>query len=319
MVGEESSQPPQPPIASTEAPQMVTSVKLPILKKGEYILWTMKMEQYPTHTDYALWEVILNGDSVVQMTKDEAEGIDKGYDRFQRLLSLLEIHEADVAFVSAKSTSNTNELNAAYSVSTATGHSSQAQDKEDLEQIDQDDLEEMDLKWQVAMLSMRVKRFYKKTERKLEFNGKEPIGFDKNKVEGRDNGKRPAKEEDEQALVVQDGLGTYDWSYQVEEEATDFALMALTSNPSSSSSSNSKVQSCSKQCEQSYEQLKTLFDKQREKLSKANIEIIGESSHWQYKFPLPVKGVPTARRMEIPLPEVCTAIMKKLPVKEKWQ
>nr|GEY25147.1 FAR1 DNA binding domain, zinc finger, SWIM-type, MULE transposase domain, FHY3/FAR1 family [Tanacetum cinerariifolium] len=28
----------------------------------------------------------------------------------------------------------------------------------------------------------------------------------------------------------------------------------------------------------------------------------GESFHWQYKFPLPVEGVPTARRMEIPLP-----------------
>nr|GEX95782.1 ribonuclease H-like domain-containing protein [Tanacetum cinerariifolium] len=56
-------------------------------------------------------------------------------------------------------------------------------DNEDLEQINQDDLEEMDLKWHVAMLSMRVKQFYKKTERKLEFNGKEPVGFDKTKVE----------------------------------------------------------------------------------------------------------------------------------------
>nr|GEV70631.1 hypothetical protein [Tanacetum cinerariifolium] len=45
----------------------------------------------------------------------------------------------------------------------------------------------------------------------------------------------------------------------------------------------------------------------------------GESSHWQYKFPLQVEGVPTARRMEIPLPGVCTAMMKKLPVKESWQ
>nr|GFA29440.1 hypothetical protein [Tanacetum cinerariifolium] len=44
-----------------------------------------------------------------------------------------------------------------------------------------------------------------------------------------------------------------------------------------------------------------------------------ESSHWQYKFPLPVEGVPTARRMEIPLPRVCTAMMKKLPVKDRWQ
>nr|GEW00221.1 retrovirus-related Pol polyprotein from transposon TNT 1-94 [Tanacetum cinerariifolium] len=32
----------------------------------------------------------------------------------------------------------------------------------------------------------------------------------------------------------------------------------------------------------------------------------GESSHWQYKFPLPVKVVPTARRLEMPLPGVCT-------------
>nr|GEW46254.1 hypothetical protein [Tanacetum cinerariifolium] len=45
----------------------------------------------------------------------------------------------------------------------------------------------------------------------------------------------------------------------------------------------------------------------------------GESSHWQYKFPLLVEDVPTARRMEIPLPGVCTAMMKKLPVKENWQ
>nr|GFA19020.1 ribonuclease H-like domain-containing protein [Tanacetum cinerariifolium] len=87
-------------------------------------------------------------------------------------------------------------------------------DNEDLEQIDQDDLEEMDLKWQVDMLSTRVKRFYKKSGRKLEFNGKEPVGFDKTKVEcfnfhrrgGRDNGKRPAREEDDNALVVQDVL-----------------------------------------------------------------------------------------------------------------
>nr|GEX75198.1 reverse transcriptase domain-containing protein [Tanacetum cinerariifolium] len=47
--------------------------------------------------------------------------------------------------------------------------------------------------------------------------------------------------------------------------------------------------------------------------------LLEESSHWQYKFPLPVEGVPTARRMEIPLPGVCTAMMKKLPVKENWQ
>nr|GFB54216.1 hypothetical protein [Tanacetum cinerariifolium] len=34
-------------------------------------------------------------------------------------------------------------------------------------------------------------------------------------------------------------------------------------------------------------------------------------SHWQYKFALPVKVVATARRLEMPLPEVCTAIEEK--------
>nr|GFC06898.1 hypothetical protein [Tanacetum cinerariifolium] len=48
----------------------------------------------------------------------------------------------------------------------------------------------------------------------------------------------------------------------------------------------------------------------------------GESSHWQYMFPLPVKVVPTARRIEIPLLRVCTAIeemMKKLPHYALWE
>nr|GEU96559.1 retrovirus-related Pol polyprotein from transposon TNT 1-94 [Tanacetum cinerariifolium] len=282
-----------------------------------------------------------------------SEGLDKEYDRFQRLLSLLEIHEAgvstkdanqkflrslpsawsnislitrnkpgidnldtlkvyeadikgssgsssnshNVTFASAESTSSTNELNAAYSVSIATGHSSQAQgfssyvdelmflffanqssslqlDNEDLEKINQDDLEEMDLKWQVAMLSMIVKRFYKKTGRKLEFNGKEPLVLTKprlsvlavieestlpgiveqpgiQKIGVEMLGMHGTEEEImvkglqerimKKALVVQDGLGIYDWSYQLEEKATDFTLMAFTLNPLSSSSSNSEL------------------------------------------------------------------------------
>nr|GEW66426.1 hypothetical protein [Tanacetum cinerariifolium] len=46
-----------------------------------------------------------------------------------------------------------------------------------------------------------------------------------------------------------------------------------------------------------------------------------KSSHWQYKFPLPVKVVATARRLEMPLPEVCTAIeekKKKLPYIKRY-
>ncbi|GKF62573.1 hypothetical protein Tco_0182627, partial [Tanacetum coccineum] len=43
------------------------------------------------------------------------------------------------------------------------------------------------------------------------------------------------------ALVVQDGIGGYDWSFQAEEGPTYFALMAhLSSGSSNSSSSDSK-------------------------------------------------------------------------------
>nr|GEU53326.1 ribonuclease H-like domain-containing protein [Tanacetum cinerariifolium] len=218
MSGEELA----PQMVPVESPQMVSSVKLPILKKGEYTLWSMRMEQYLTNTNYGLWQVIMNGDEPVQTTRDEngvktevppktAQAIlarqreikaksilllaildeyqlrfhtikdakslwaaikkvlDKAYDMFQKLISLLEVHE---------DTNSINEVNTANGISTAAGHSSS-----DQEQIDHDDLEEMDLKWQVAMLSMRVKRFYKKTGRKLNFNSKEPVCFDKTKVE----------------------------------------------------------------------------------------------------------------------------------------
>ncbi|GKF38769.1 ribonuclease H-like domain-containing protein [Tanacetum coccineum] len=50
-------------------------------------------------------------------------------------------------------------------------------------QVDEFDLEEMDLKWQVAMISIILKKFYKKTGRRLQFDAKEPVGFDKTKVE----------------------------------------------------------------------------------------------------------------------------------------
>ncbi|GKF91281.1 ribonuclease H-like domain-containing protein [Tanacetum coccineum] len=40
----------------------------------------------------------------------------------------------------------------------------------------------MDLRWQMAMLTMRARRFLKNTRRKLTVNGNETIGFDKSKV-----------------------------------------------------------------------------------------------------------------------------------------
>ncbi|GKA81368.1 hypothetical protein Tco_0788060 [Tanacetum coccineum] len=49
--------------SQSETTQTVSALKLPMLKTGDYDLWSMRMEQYLTHTDYALWEVIVNGDA----------------------------------------------------------------------------------------------------------------------------------------------------------------------------------------------------------------------------------------------------------------
>nr|GEX34332.1 hypothetical protein [Tanacetum cinerariifolium] len=54
---------------------------------------------------------------------------------------------------------------------------------EELEQLHPDDMEEMNLIWQMAMLTMRARRFLKKTGRKLIVNGNETIDFDKSNVE----------------------------------------------------------------------------------------------------------------------------------------
>nr|GFB63803.1 hypothetical protein [Tanacetum cinerariifolium] len=56
-------------------------------------------------------------------------------------------------------------------------------DNEDLKQINVDELEEMDLRWQMAMLTMRARRFLQKTGRNLGANGPTSMGFDMAKME----------------------------------------------------------------------------------------------------------------------------------------
>ncbi|GKD05188.1 hypothetical protein Tco_1180162 [Tanacetum coccineum] len=98
-------------------------------------------------------------------------------------------------------------------------------DDEDLELLDQDNLEEMDIKWQVAMLSMRVKIFIRTLEEihfareckapRNQWNMNGDAGY-----RSRDNTRRTVPVETFDALVVQDnalieqdGLG-YDWNLE---------------------------------------------------------------------------------------------------------
>ncbi|GJU08227.1 ribonuclease H-like domain-containing protein [Tanacetum coccineum] len=56
-------------------------------------------------------------------------------------------------------------------------------EQDDLEQIHEDDLEAIDLKWQLSLLSMRAKRYFQRTGKKIFINANDTAGYDKSKVE----------------------------------------------------------------------------------------------------------------------------------------
>nr|GEY46546.1 ribonuclease H-like domain-containing protein [Tanacetum cinerariifolium] len=180
----------------------------------------------------------------------------------------------NMAFVSSNSANNTSSINEAdnttYGVSTAltqgntvnftfidnlsdvviyaflaSQHNSPQLPREDLEQINPDDLEEMDLHWEMAMLTITTRRFIKRTCRNLDINGQK-IGFDRSKVECFNYHKNGH-------FVREYGIGWYDWSYQAEEEHhTNYALMALTSSGNSSSSDSENQENVKSRSDKGY-------------------------------------------------------------------
>nr|GEX26944.1 putative ribonuclease H-like domain-containing protein [Tanacetum cinerariifolium] len=54
---------------------------------------------------------------------------------------------------------------------------------EDINQIDEDDIREMDIKWNMALLSMKINIYWKKTEKKISIQGTDVVVFDKSKVD----------------------------------------------------------------------------------------------------------------------------------------
>ncbi|GJV27916.1 ribonuclease H-like domain-containing protein [Tanacetum coccineum] len=290
---DDNTPPTPPPVTPTQpASHTLSTIKLPILKKGV-------------------------------STKDANQKFLRVFESDIKGYTTSSSSTQNVAFVSSKSTNSTNDVSTAYSVSTSFGHNSQKEgsssytdelkysffanqssglqlDHKDLEQVDEFDLEEMDLKWHVAMISIRLKKFYKKTGRRLQFDAKEPVGFNKTKVEcfnchntghfareciskgnqesrrrdagntgykAKDNGRRLGKQEEPKALVTLIGEGV-DWTGHAEDKQENFSFMAY-----SNSGSDTEVTSCSKECVESYAKLKKLYDEQREQLGDASIEI----------------------------------------------
>nr|GEX77688.1 putative ribonuclease H-like domain-containing protein [Tanacetum cinerariifolium] len=369
--------------------QVVAAAKLPILNPNEFDLWKMRIEQFFLMTDYALWEVILNGDSptptrvvdgVVQAVaattaeqklakKNElkvsetllmalpdkhqlnfnihkdvkslmeaiekrfdgnketkkvqktllkqqyenfsgssSDSLDQIYDKLQKLISQLEILVSVVPSVFAASTKppvsalpNVDNLSDAVIYSFFASQSTSPQlDNDDLKQIDANDLKEMDLKWHMAMLTMRAKRFLQRTGRNLGANGTTYIWFDMSKVEcynfhrrgyfarecrsprdtrNKDTQRRsvPVETSTSNALVSQcDGVSSYDWSFQADKEPTNYALMAFTS--SSSSSFDNEVAPHFKACSKAYATLQLHYDKLTVDFRKPQFDVLSYKS-----------------------------------------
>nr|GFA36122.1 hypothetical protein [Tanacetum cinerariifolium] len=312
-----------------------TLAKIPILDTGKFEQWQFRIQQYLQHEYYALWEVILFGDSykvpkdnvttgsasdgtgkkkgrTVALTTDDmqkrkngvkarttlllalldehqlrfskhktaqelwaailktfggneatkktkknllkrqygnfkAEGsqtLEQTFNRLQVIISHLEFLDIEIEqddlnqkFLTTKHISGNKEVNtasvftASINVSTASyniGAASISQDTacayiasqsngsqikfKEINQIDEDDMEEMDIKWNMALLSMMADRFWKKTGKKITIQGTDVVGFDKSK-----DWSYMANDEENHALVAD------------EEAPTEFALMAKTS------------------------------------------------------------------------------------------
>ncbi|GJU80863.1 uncharacterized mitochondrial protein-like protein [Tanacetum coccineum] len=429
---------PIPPTSS------VTALRIPMIKKGEYDLWSMKMRQYIAITDHILWDIITNGD---QATTDPAsssapktslaanarrnnekalnillsaipdrhllsfhdaadartlwsaikarfggneaskkmqknllkqqfetftigsrEELDSAYERFQNILIATMIrgqpgldelefddHELDfddlynnlkvyehelkgvsnlsspnIAFLSTEvkdstlkqSTADPANIPKGYTqaasskVHTAPNYASHSDeiicsffsqqasmptthDDEDLLQIDEDAMEEIDIRWQVAMITARIRKFMRKTGRPIDLKPKNGITFDKSKIEysnskalvATDNNEdidwtkefdaEPVTyammaltgvEQDDWSMEFdaehvhfgQDGLGDFDWSNKDDDTPVSLALMAT----------NSEVPYCSK-CSKSYKLLLENYQKERDNFQRARTEILG--------------------------------------------
>ncbi|GJR69133.1 reverse transcriptase domain-containing protein [Tanacetum coccineum] len=267
------------PMAEQDTPPpTITAMKIPIIKKGEYDIWSMRMRQYICHTDHNLWDVIVNGDL--------EEDLDKAYDRFQKLISQLEVHGAPIS---------KEDINQKFLRSLPPSWNQIAlimRNKPDIDEIDIDDLYnnlrvyEDKMKRSLTSTSTSQNLAFLSSENASSTNevstasgdfGVSTAGgisqIDEDDLEELDLRWQVAMLT-ARALVAQDGLRSYDWSNDFEVEPVNYALMAISSS-SSSCSFDKEVQKCSKQCLESFKTLQKNYDSEREKHSRARLEIQG--------------------------------------------
>nr|GEV49508.1 retrovirus-related Pol polyprotein from transposon TNT 1-94 [Tanacetum cinerariifolium] len=167
--------------------------------------------EWKTHT--VIWR---NKIDLEEQSLDDLFNILKIYEAEVKSSSTTGTFTQNIAFVSSTTDSTNEPVSAAGSVSAV---STKIYVSALPNQIDVADLEEMDLKWQMAMLIVRARHFLQRTGRNLGANGPTSMGFDMSKVECYNCHRKRAL------------------CQKAEEEPTNYALMAFSSSSSSSSSS----------------------------------------------------------------------------------
>nr|GEX85038.1 ribonuclease H-like domain-containing protein [Tanacetum cinerariifolium] len=258
------------------------------------------MEHYLNHTDDLIWRTIQNGNGPVSVITDTnamikvlppksaKEVVARERERKARttlLMALPEDHlakfhkmaDAKEMWEAIKSRYDLIASHISFASAILWNFAKWSSGKAISKVINDHDMEEMDLKWQVAMISIRIKKFHKTTGRKLLFDTKDPVGFDKTKVEcfnchkighfardcrtkwnqdnrrrdvgyngnkAKDNGRRPAYQDDSKALITIDGEDI-DWSRHIKEDAQNYAMMAYSSSNSGSDNEASDLEDTS--------------------------------------------------------------------------
>ncbi|GJY12946.1 ribonuclease H-like domain-containing protein [Tanacetum coccineum] len=212
-------------------------------------LWAIKTSLPLAWNNIAL--IMRNKPDLDELSMDDLYNNLKVYEAKIKSQSSSNSNSQNVAFVSSENTSSTNEaVNNALDVSTTStqGQASSSTYEDDV------------------MFSFFVNQ-----------KGHFPRDCRAPRNHGNRNGDNPRRvvpvETSANALVVQDGIGGYDWSFHNEDGPKNFALMAYTSQ--SLSSSDNEVHTCSKSCLKSFEAFQKQYDQQREALSKSSLEIIG--------------------------------------------
>nr|GEW93735.1 hypothetical protein [Tanacetum cinerariifolium] len=236
------------------SPQVVSAAKLPILNPNEFDLWKMRIEQYFLMTDYSLWEVILNGDSLIPTR-------------------VIDGAVQPVAPTTAEQRlARKNELKARGTLLMALSDKHQL--KFNIHKDAKSLMEAIEKSLKIYEAEVKSSSSTSPTTQNITFVSSQNIDITNESVSAVTSVSAASTKVIVSALSNVDTLS--DASFQEDEEPTNYALMAFTS--SSSSSSGNEVASCSKACTKAYATLQSHYDKFTNDLRKSQFDVLSSKT-----------------------------------------